>query len=167
VDKALEKLNLLSTAEKAIAGGGVLMLIASFFDWWHYNAANEVPAEIRGLAEAFGANTSVGYDGWGAPGSTWSVLAIIVSLALLGFVLATKLGGVALPALPPNWTWGMVIGGAAAVVVVLMLLKAWRIMAAPVGGFGIGFFVAVVATAAIAFGGYMIYSEEKAGAARM
>jgi hypothetical protein len=55
----------------------------------------------------------------------------------------------------------MVWGGGAAAVVVLMLLKAWRIQAAPYGGFGIGFFIAVVATVAIAYGGYMQYAAEK------
>jgi len=138
----------LSTPEKAIAGGGVLMLIASFFDWFHANVAGIV---------------SVGRSGWGAPGDLWSILAILISLALAAAVLAPKLGNMALPALPENVTWGIVYGGGAAAVVVLMLLKAWRILAAPIGGFGIGFFVAVIATAAIAYGGYMIYSEEKSG----
>ena len=60
----------------------------------------------------------------------------------------------------PRAVWG---GGAAAIVV-LMLLKAWRIMDVPAGGFGIGFFLGVIAAAAIAYGGYMMYAEEKARA---
>jgi len=44
-----------------------------------------------------------------------------------------------------------------------MLLKLWRIMAYPVGGPALGFFVALVATAAIVYGGYMLYREEKKG----
>ena len=143
-----EKLMALSTPEKAIAGGGVLMLIASFFDWFHAN--------FEGIV-------SVGRSGWGAPGSIWSVLAILISLALAAAVLVPRLGNVMLPALPENVTWGKVFGGGAAAIVVLILLKAWRIMDVPIGGFGIGFFIAIVATAAIAYGGYMIYSEEKSG----
>jgi hypothetical protein len=44
-----------------------------------------------------------------------------------------------------------------------MLLKAWRIMAVEAGGFGIGFFLGVIATAAIAYGGYLLYSADKGG----
>ena len=142
----MDKLNQLSTPEKAIAGGGALMLIASFFDWWHYSVAG------------FG---SVGESGWGKPAEIWSILAILVSLALAGVVLSTRLGNVQMPALPQGVTWGQVWGGGAALLVVLMLLKAWRITAVPAGGFGLGFFIGVIAAAAIAYGGYMLYTEEK------
>jgi hypothetical protein len=146
----MDKINTLSTPEKLIAGGGVLMLIASFFDWWHASAGG----------------ISVGESGWGDPGSIWSLLAILISVVLAGVVIATKLGNMRMPDLPQGTTWGLVFGGGAAAVVVLMLLKAWRIQDVPVGGFGIGFWVGVVATVLIAAGGYMVYQEEKGGMAR-
>jgi len=142
----VDKINTLSTPEKAIAGGGVLMLIASFFDWWHFSVAG------------FG---SAGESAWGDPGSIWGILAVLLSLVLAGIVLSTRLGNVQMPALPETVTWAQVWGGGAAAVVVLVLLKAWRIQAAPVGGFGIGFFLGVIAAAAIAYGGYMMYTEQK------
>ena len=141
----MEKVNVLSLPEKLIAGGGVLMLIASIFDWFSYSGFGE--------------------GGWGKPGSIWSVLAILISLVLAAVILATRLGNVQMPALPQNLTWGQVWGGGAAAIVVLMVLKAWRIMDVPVGGFGIGFFIAVVATVAIAYGGFLMYTAEK-GTAR-
>jgi hypothetical protein len=150
----MDKINLLSLPEKLIAGGGVLMLIASFFDWWHFSI------------DILGESASAGYDGWGDPGAIWSTLAIIVSLALAGVIIATRLGNVQMPALPQNLTWGQVWGGGAALVAVLMLLKAWRILAAPVGGFGIGFFIGLVAAAAIIYAGYMLYMQEKTGVLR-
>jgi hypothetical protein len=145
-----EKLNALSLAEKLIAGGGLLMLIASFFNWFSYS-------EI---------GFSVGSDGWSAPGSIWSTLAILVSIILAGIVIATKMGNVQMPALPQNLTWGQVWGGGAAAVVILMLLKLWRILAFPVGGPALGFFIALIAMAAIAYGGWLLYSEEKKGVMR-
>lgn len=147
----MDKINTLTMGEKLIAGGGVLMLIASFLDWWH--------ASVEGLV-------SVGQSGWAAPGSIWSLLAILISIGLAGVVIAWRLGNVTMPALPESLTWGQVFGGGAAAVVVLMLLKAWRIADVPIGGFGIGFFLGVIATIAIAAGGYLLYSEEKAGVAR-
>ena len=141
----MDKINNLSTGEKLIAGGGLLMLVASFFDWWHADAGP----------------FSVGQSGWAAPGSIWSTLAIIISLVLAAAIIAMRLANVNMPALPEGVTWGRVFGGGAALVVILVLLKAWRILAVPVGGFGIGFFLAVIATAAIAAGGYLIYSAER------
>ena len=143
----MDKLNALSTPEKAIAGGGVLMLVASLLDWWHVSASG------------FG---SFGEIGWGPPGSIWGILAILLSISLAGVVLSTRLGNIQMPALPEILTWGKVWGGGAAAIVVFMLLKAWRITEVPVGGFGIGFFLGVIAAAAIAYGGYMLYTEEKA-----
>jgi hypothetical protein len=90
-------------------------------------------------------------------------LAILLAIILAGIVIATRVGNVNMPALPENFTWGLVFGGGAALIVVFILLKAWRIMDVPIGGFGIGFFLALVATVAIAAGGYLLYSEEKKG----
>ena len=146
----MDKINEMSTAEKAIAGGGVLMLIASFLDWW------------RASSLGF----SVGESAWGAPGSIWGVLLVLVSLVLAGIVLGTRLGNMQMPALPQGVTNGILFGGGAALVVVLLLLKAWRILDVPIGSFGIGFYLGLVATAAIAYGGYMIYTEEKGGLKR-
>jgi hypothetical protein len=139
----MEKLNVLTLPEKLIAGGGVLMFIASFFSWIGYQ--------------------EFGYDGWSWPGSTWSTLAILVSIVLAAVVLATRVWNVKMPDLPENLTWGKVFGGGAAAVAVLMLLKAWRILAAPAGSFDIGFFIALIATAMIVYGGYMLYNQEKTG----
>ena len=143
----MDQLNKLSLGEKLVAGGGLLMLISSIFAWWSYS---EGPL-------------SISQDGWSAPGSIWGVLAILISLILAGVTLAVRLGNVQMPALPTNWTWGMVYGAGAAAVILFMLLKAWRIMAVEVGGFGIGFFLGVIATAAIAYGGYLLYSADKGG----
>src|SRR3989304_4721979 len=117
---AMERFNALSLGEKLIAGGGVLMFIAGFLPWWSWSEGG----------------FSGSSDGWSFPGSMWSVLVVIVSLALLAVVLAPALANVKLPDLPPNVTWGMVYGGAAAAIVVLMLLKLWRILAFPAGGVG-------------------------------
>ncbi len=142
----MDRINLLNNGEKAMAGGGLLMLIASFFDWWSFS---EGPF-------------SFGRNGWGAPGEIWSILAILVSVSLAGSIVAIKFGNVEMPALPSSLSWGQVYGGGAVAVVVLMLLKAWRILALSDAGLSIGFFLGVIATAAIAYGGYLLYTEEKA-----
>ncbi len=142
-----EYLNKLSLGEKLVAGGGLLMLFAGLFlDWWHVS--------FEGLG-------SGGTGGFDDPGGIWSTLVILISVVLAGIVLAVKFGNVNMPALPANWTWGMVYGAGAGLVVLFFLLKAWRIMAAPVGGFGIGFFLALVATGLIGYGGFLLYNSDK------
>lgn len=142
---AMDKFNALSTGEKLIVGGGALMLIASIFPWYRFSELG----------------FSFSESGWGDPGSIWSILAILLSVALAGIVLAMRIGNMTMPSLPENLTWGAVYGGGAAVLIVLMLLKAWRILDVPVGGFGFGFYLAVVATAIIVVGGYQLYSADK------
>ena len=141
----MDKINSLSLGEKLIGGGAVAMLVASLLDWWSVSESG----------------FSFGASGWDSPGSIWSILAILMSVGLAAVTVLPKLTTIAMPALPESVTWGMVHGGGGALVIVLMLLKAWRISAFPVGGFGIGFFIAIVAAAAIAYGGYLLYSEEK------
>src|SRR5688572_19352378 len=123
------------------------MLVAAFLDWFSFSEAG----------------FSFGENGLGEPGSIWSILAILLALILAAIVIATRLGNVNMPDLPENTTWGLVFGGGAALIIVFMLLKAWRIMDLPAGGFGIGFFLALIAAIAIAVGGYLLYTEEKRG----
>jgi hypothetical protein len=150
MDRIMERINELSLPEKLISGGGILMLIASFFDWWH--------ASFQGV--------SGGESAWGDPGAIWGILMVLVSIALAALVIGTRLGNMQMPALPQGLTNGLLFGGGAALVVILLLLKAWRILDVPVGGFGIGFYIGLVAAAALAYGGYLVYTEEKAGAGR-
>lgn len=142
----MERINELSTSEKLLAGGGVLMLIASFLPWYSFSAG---PFDFT-------------RSGWQAPGSIWSVLAILLCLAMGAVVIAQRFGNVQLPDLG-SITWAQAFGGASAAVVVLMLLKAWRILAVDAGGFGWGFIIALIAAGAVVTGGYLRYTEEQAG----
>jgi len=158
----MDMVNQLSLGEKLVAGGGVLMLIASLLPWYKVTVASGIP----------GYAASGSTSGWGAPGSIWSLLAILLSIAMAGIVGATKFANVQMPALPQGVTWGRVWGGGAAAIVVLMLLKAWRLMSVDIppglgisDGFGFGFFIGIVATAAIAYGGYLLYSADRGGGA--
>lgn len=93
----MDRINLLNNGEKAVAGGGLLMLIAGLFlPWWRLSISG------------FGSATE---GGFGQPGEIWSILAILISMALAGSIIAVKLGNVQLPALPSNLSWGQVYGG--------------------------------------------------------
>lgn len=157
-----EKLMQLSTGEKLVGGGGILLFIASFFDWF------TAKVSLEGFA-----SVSNGESGWGDPGSIWSLIAILVAIVLAALVVVKALGTVQLPALPSGVSWGMVFAAGAGIIILAMILKAWRITAVDAcggagelgidcsSGFGIGFFIAVIAAIAMAAGGYMLYAADK------
>ncbi len=156
-----EKIMQLSLGEKLVAGGGILLFLASFLDWFTFEAG------VEGIA-----SSSAGESGWGDPGSIWSLIAILVSIVLAGIV-AAKLGNVQMPALPQGISWGMVFAAGAGIVIIAMLLKAWRITAVNAcegasefgvscsSGFGFGFYIAFIAAIILAAGGYLLYSTDK------
>lgn len=143
----LDKINQLNTGEKLIAGGGIVMLIASFLPWY----------EVSVSFGEFSASASA--NGWEAPGAIFSILAVLIAVALAGAVLAPKFGNVQLPALGSGITWGQAFvagGGAALVLIVIKFLN-------ESGSLSYGFFVGLVAAIALAAGGYLLYTEEKTG----
>lgn len=141
----MEQLNKLGLGEKLFCGGSFLLLLSALIlNWFSFN--------------------SFGYGGFDYPGGTWLTFAVIVSVALSGLLLAINLGNMAPPNLPAGWTWGMVYGAGAGLTLVLVLLKCWRILAAPAGGFAIeGFLIGAIATGLIAYGGYTLYLADKGG----
>jgi hypothetical protein len=145
----MERLNQLSLGEKLIAGGGVLMLIASFLPWYKVDF---------GL-EGFG---SVSRNGWQSPGAIWSMLALIVALAMAAAVLGPKFANMRLPDIG-KYTWGQALLAAGVAVVVFIVLK----LVDESSYMSFGFYLGIIAAAALAAGGYLLYSEEKAGVTRV
>jgi hypothetical protein len=138
----VDKINALSNGEKLIAGGGILMLIASFLPWYKVS--------VLGF--------SVSFNGWEAPGAIWSVLAVIISVILAAAVLAPKLGNMQLPNLG-TVTYGQVFLGGGVLVALCIILK----LINESSSMSYGFFLGILAAAAIAGGGYLLYTEEKGG----
>ena len=90
----MDKLNTLSNGEKLIAGGGVVMLIASFLPWYKID---------------FGSIVSVSRNGWQSPGAIWSLLAVLIGIVMAGAILGPKFANIQLPDLGsitwPRRTW--------------------------------------------------------------
>ena len=147
----MDKLNTLSLGEKLIAGGGLLMLIASFLPWY----------KIDFGIEELGFSSSVTRNGWESPGAIWSVLAVILAVAMAVAVLGPKFGNMRLPALG-QYSWGQAMLAAGAIVAVFILLK----LINESSYLSYGFFLGIIAAAALAAGGYMLYTEEKSGVIR-
>jgi hypothetical protein len=139
----MERFNQLTVGEKAITIGGLVLLIAGLFlPWWSFS---EGPFSFN-------------QTGMEDPGGFWGILAVLLGLLMMGLVLAQRFGNIQLPDLG-SITWGQAWGGAGAALALFMLLKAWRIMSADVGGFSWGFFVGLIAAAAVVYGAFMKYQE--------
>jgi hypothetical protein len=147
VDNIMDKIKVLSTGEKLIGGGAIVMFIASFLPW--YKVSFDI-GEISG---------SISRNGWESPGAIWSVLAVLLALALAGSIVAAKLGNMRLPDLGSGLTWGIVYLGGGGLVALFILIK----LINESSSLSFGFFIGIVAAVAIAAGGYLLYSEEKAG----
>jgi uncharacterized integral membrane protein len=143
----LDKLNMLSTGEKLIAGAAILLLLDSFiFPWYSVDI---------GIAE-FTANA------WEAPGAIWSILAVLIGIVLAVAVLGPKFGNMQMPALPNNLTMGQIFLGGGVLAFIFLVLKFINESDYVAFGFWLGFLL----TAAIAAGGYLLYAEEKTGVHR-
>jgi len=142
-----EKIMGLSLGEKLVAGGGILMLIASFLPWYRYSSSIE------------GFSFSISRNGWQDPATPWSLLAILIGAVLAGSILAMRLGNVKLPEMSGGMTWGMIYGAGGGLVAILMLLT----LVGESSYLSFGFFLAIIAAVALAAGGYLLYSEEKKG----
>ena len=143
----MDKINMLSTGEKLIAGAAILLLLDSFiFPWYSVDL---------GIVD-FTANA------WEAPGAIWSILAVLIGIGLAVAVLGPKFANMQMPALPSNLTMGQLFLGGGILAFIFLVLK--FINESDYVGFG--FWIGFVLTAAMAAGGYLMYAEEKTGVRR-
>lgn len=136
----MDKLRQLAVAEQATVGGAVLLLVASFLPW--HRACIDFGVEEL----CFSAN------GWESPSTPWSILAVLIGLAMGTVIVLQKLAGVTLPERLGTLSWGQVhmTGGiaVAALIVIKLLDESSKL--------SYGFYLGLVATALLVYGGVMI-----------
>lgn len=101
----MDKLKELSLGEKVLSGGGVLLLVFSFFTWFSKSQSGF---------------TYDGHNGWGG---FVGLLGILLAIATVVVVLLPKFSEVKLPDKLGNFGWDMVIMVAGIVAFVLVLLQ--------------------------------------------
>jgi hypothetical protein len=148
-----EKMNMLSMGEKVVVGGAIVLLIASFLPWY------DIGGELGEFGDALGISTT--RSGWQSPGGIFSILAVLIGLAMAGSILAMKFGNVQMPAMG-NFTLGQVFLAAGGLVVLLIIIKFLN----ESSHLGFGFYLGFLAALGLGVGGYLIYTEEKTGVVR-
>ncbi len=108
MDKIMEKFQALSLGEKIILVAGVVLFIVGFLPWYSFDLG------------PFG---SVTRSGWQSPGALWSMLAILIGLAMSGVVGAKTFTDVKLPDDIGGQSWARIYLGGGAVALLFIIIK--------------------------------------------
>jgi len=146
MEKWIEKFNALSMGEKMILPAGVVLFILGFLPWYSVDLG------------PLGTYTR---SGWESPGAFWSILAILVGLAMAAVVALKSLGTVAIPDNVGGVSWPKIQLGGGVAALVLVLIKFLN----ENNSMGFAFYLGIIAAAALAVGGLLMFREESAAAA--
>jgi hypothetical protein len=132
----------LSQGERIALIAGVLLIIDLLFLPWHKVSTVVFGQTISGTASAIE-----------SPNGFYGVLALLLTLVMVGVLIASKLANVKLPDLPIPLGQALMILGIA--VFVLLLIK----LLAETNFLGFGAYLGILLGAALAFGGFSINKE--------
>ena len=136
-------LSKLSTGDKVLAGSGIVLFIASFLTWFEYDA---------GFA-------TVSESGWDY--FFTGVLPTLIGLALVGYVVATKLFDVQLPELPvPQPLAVLGLAALAALLILIRLLMGGDDEGTDLLERSYGLFLATIAVLGLAAGAFLKFQED-------
>jgi hypothetical protein len=137
----------LTTADKILLGGALLLFIDSFLSWQRVCTPSAVSAIIGKIC--------VGASAWGGNGGFAGVLMAIFALLLLAGSVA-MLSGVNLPVTLPMST---VLAGLTGGTVLFGVIKFLFVVA---NHAALGAWIGLILILAVAYGGYMKMQEQKA-----
>lgn len=143
----MDKLKEMTNGEKLMVGGGIVLLLLSFFRWF------EVCVDFSVIG---GGTRCAGHSGWS---NFLSLLGILIAVALATVVILRRTGAANLPEKLGNLAWNQVYMIAGIAVFALILLQTL------VGDSGadrtIWLWLSVLVSAAIGAGGYLSMQESK------
>lgn len=145
MNKVIEGFKAMGLAEKIMVVAGVVLFIDGFLPWYDVDL---------GFA-------SVTRNGWESPGAFWSIIAVLIGLAMASVVALKSLTEVAVPDSLSGVSWPKIYlaGGVAALAFVLIkLLNENSYM-------GFGFYIGIIAAAALAGAGFYAFQQERTAAA--
>ncbi len=152
------KFKALSIGDKVIVVAGVALLIIGFLPWYHAGGGN---VNVAGFTVVN--IPSVNSNGWQSPGALWSIIAILLGLAMAGVIGVRVLAQPGtLPVNVGGFTWPKIMLGAAVLAAVVTLIK----LVSPPSGWSlsIGTYLGVIAVAALVVGAFLGFQQERSAA---
>ena len=143
MDKLVEKFMALGVGEKIIIVAGLVLFIDGFLPWYSWDAG------------PFG---SFSRNGWQSPGALWSMLAVLIGLAMGAVVVLKGLTEVEIPDNVGGVSWPKILLGGGVAALVLVVIKFLN----ESSSMGFGFYVGIIAAAGLAAAGFLMYREEGA-----
>ena len=143
MDKLMEKFGALGIGEKIIIIAGAILFIDGFLPWYSID---------------FGPLGSLTRSGWQSPGAIWSMLAIVIGLAMAVVVVLKGLTEVDIPDNVGGQSWPKILLGGGVAVLAFVLIK----LVSESSFLGFGFYLGIIAAAALAVGGFLMFREEQA-----
>lgn len=144
-NELLEKFKALGIGEKIILIAAVVFLIDSFLPWYSVDLG------------PFG---SVTRSGWQSPGAIWSILALLVAIAMAAVIAVQNLAKEGtLPENISGVSWPKIQAGGGIAVALLVIIKLLN----ESSDLGFGFYLGIICAAALAAGGILMYRQEMAG----
>jgi hypothetical protein len=140
MDKWIEKFNALSVGEKIILPAGVVLFIVGFLPWYKVSYGP----------------LSKSWNAWSEFDAFWSILAILIGLAMAGAVGLKAFGTATIPENVGGFTWPKIHLGAGAVALLFLLIKF-------IGNHDyttFGLYLGIIAAAALAAAGFLMFREE-------
>ena len=139
----MNSLQQFSRSERITAGAGIVLLIGMFaFPWYHIGVASFTVGNQTFGGESFDSNVLKG------PGAFFSIVALIVLIALLAEIAISRFSSAQLPSIPVSWTTAELYGALA--VLVLLVVK----ILFHIGNFGWGFYVVLASALVLVYGAF-------------
>jgi hypothetical protein len=151
VERWVQEFKSLGNGEKVILGAAVALFIVGFLPWYHVGGSITVGGvNVGGLP-------SISRNGWQSPGAIWSILSILIGLAMGALVVVQRLAKQG--TLPPDVagvTWPKIYLGSGVAAFVFVVIKLLNYSS----NLSFGFYLGFIAVAALAAGGFLTYRSE-------
>ena len=141
MEKIIEKFQALGIGEKIILIAGIVLFVAGFLPWYSIDLGS------------FG---SVSRSGWQSPGAIWSIVPILIGMAMAGVIVAKTFTDVALPNDVGGQSWGRVHLAGGVVALLFVVIKFLN----ESSHLGFGFYLGIIAAAALAVAGLLMFRDE-------
>lgn len=142
-------LSKLTLGDKIATGCGIVLLISLLFFPWH-NVCIDFGA--------FGGESCASRGAMSSPGGFWGILAFLLTLVIVGVLIADRVANVELPELPIPHPAAIFYSTIA--VLVILLIK----LVTEMDYLGFGAWLSLLLAAGMCAGGFLIFQAEGSGA---